>query len=279
VLAATKIKLTWNAGTNARSYNLKRSLSAAGPYDTIAARTTKFEYPDEHLTPATTYYYVVTSLNSAGESDTSRVLALRTKDLVAPTVVLNPHVASGDATLAVTWDFQYDAVYDVFRSNAENGMYDTIATNVDAIRYEDKTTVNGTTYYYKVVAHNGAGRSPETPVLSGKPVAGRQLYISFNESTGVFAEDTWGGYHGTLAAAAARDTGITSARHGKRHARFGSRGRSSRVVASSLAGARSAMACVNGKMKLARYSRLTKTGTSKQRSCVSPNARIPCTCL
>jgi fibronectin type 3 domain-containing protein len=210
VLAATKIKLTWNAGTNARSYNLKRSVSASGPYDTIAARTTKFEHLDENLTPATTYYYVVTSLNSAGESDTSRVLELRTKDLVAPTAVQNPHVASGDSKLAVTWNFQYDAVYDVFRSDAENEIYDTIAINVDAVRYEDKTTVNGTTYYYKVVAHNGAGRSPETPVLLGKPVAGRHLYISFNESTGAFAEDTWGGYHGTLAAAATRDTGYTA---------------------------------------------------------------------
>ncbi len=210
VLAATKIRLTWNAGTNARSYNLKRALSASGPFDTIAARTTKFEYLDENLTPATTYYYVITSLNSAGESDTSTVLQLRTKDLVAPVAVQNPHVASGDSKLTVTWDFQYDAVYDVFRSDAENGIYDTIATNVDAVRYEDKTTANGTTYYYKTVAHNGAGRSPETAVLSGKPVAGRHLYVSFNESTGAFAEDTWGGYHGTLAAAAARDTGYTA---------------------------------------------------------------------
>jgi hypothetical protein len=153
---------------------------------------------------------VITSLNSAGESDTSRILELRTKDLVAPIAVLNPHVASGDAKLTVTWDFQYDAVYDVLRSNSENGIYDTIATNVDAVRYEDKTAANGTTYYYKVVAHNGAGRSPETAVLWGKPAAGRHVYISFNESTGAFAQDTWGGYHGTLAATAARDTGYTA---------------------------------------------------------------------
>ena len=210
VLAATKIKLSWNAGTNARSYNLKRSLSASGPFDTVSARTTKLEYLDENLTPATTYYYVVTSLNTAGESDTSTVLALRTKDLVAPSAVQNPHIASGDSKITLTWDFIYDAVYDVLRSGTETGSYDTIAANVDAVRYADTTAVNGTTYYYKVVAHNGAGRSPETAVLRGKPAPGRHLYISFNETTGAFAEDTWGGYHGTLAATATRDTGYTA---------------------------------------------------------------------
>ncbi|THU34192.1 T9SS type A sorting domain-containing protein [Niastella caeni] len=211
VLAATKIKLNWNAAANARSYNLKRSLNASGPFDTIISpRTTKMEYLDENLTPATNYYYVVTSLNSAGESVNSTVLELRTKDLVAPAGVQNPHIASGDAKITVTWDFIYDAVYDILRAESENGIYDTIAANVDAVRYVDTTVVNGATYYYKVVAHNGAGRSPETAVLPGKPVAGRHLYVSFNESTGSFAEDSWGGYHGTLAAAAVRDSGYTA---------------------------------------------------------------------
>jgi hypothetical protein len=210
VLASSKIKLKWNAAANARSYNLKRSLSASGPFDTVSARTTTLEFLDENLTPSTTYYYVVTSLNSAGESANSTVLELRTKDLVAPSGVQNPRIASGDAKITLTWDFIYDAVYDVLRSETENGVYDTIASGVDSVRYEDKTTANGKTYYYKLVAHNPAGSSPETQVLKGKPVLGRHVYVSFNETTGTFAEDVWGGYHGTLAATAAHGTGYTA---------------------------------------------------------------------
>ena len=210
VLAATKIKLKWTAGTNARSYNLKRSLNANGPFDTVAARVTQLEYLDENLTPGTTYYYVVTSLNSAGESANSTVLELRTKDLVAPTGVQNPHIASGDSKITLTWDFMYDAVYDIFRSETENGIYDTIASSVDSVRYDDSAAINGKPYYYKLVAHNPAGRSPETQVLPGKPVLGRHAYVSFNETTGTFAEDIWGGYHGTLAATAAHGVGYTA---------------------------------------------------------------------
>src|SRR5437763_17199535 len=127
------------------------------------------QYQDTALSPATTYYYVVTSLNTAGESLASSVLQLSTKDLVAPALVLNPHVASGDTKAILTWNFQYDAKYDLYRSETADGIYDTIATNFNAIRYEDTGKENDKTYYYKIVAQNAAGRSPETPVLSATP--------------------------------------------------------------------------------------------------------------
>lgn len=210
VLSATQDSIQWNAGANARSYNLKRSLNASGPFATIVSRTTQLQYRDTALSPATTYYYVVTSLNSAGESANSTVLQLTTNTLVAPASVLNPNAASGDNQVALTWDFRYDAKYEISRSLSASGTYAIIATNINAVRYEDKTASNGTTYYYKVVAYNDAGRSPETSVLSGTPVDGQHLYISFNETSGTFARDTWGGYHGTLAATATHDTGYSA---------------------------------------------------------------------
>ncbi len=206
-LSASINKITWNAGANARSYNLKRGTSSSGPFATILARTTLLEYQDENLTPSTNYYYVVTSLNSAGESANSTVLLLRTKDLVAPAAVQNPHIASGDTKIALTWDFIYDAKYEISRSATQTGTYSVIATDVDAVRYEDINRVNGTTYYYKIVAYNAAGRSPETSVLAGTPVLGQQLYISFDESTGTFAQDLWGGYNGTLGSTVIHNTG------------------------------------------------------------------------
>jgi fibronectin type 3 domain-containing protein len=206
VLSATQDSVKWNAGANARSYNLKRSLSASGPFTTIASRITQLQYMDTALSPSTTYYYVISALNSAGESANSTVLQLTTNALVTPASVLNPNAASGDNQIALTWDFQYDAKYEIARATSVNGTYSIIASNVNGIRYEDKTASNGTTYYYKVVAYNNAGRSPEA-ALSGTPVAGQHLYISFDETTGTFARDAWGGYHGALAATAAHATG------------------------------------------------------------------------
>ena len=208
-LSSSMDSVKWNAGSNARSYNLKRSLSATGPFETVAARITQLSFEDKNLQPSTTYYYVVTSLNSAGESENSTVLEIRTKDLVAPTAVVNPHSAGGDGKVILTWDFQYDAKYDISRASTANGSYETIATDIDSTRFEDERT-NGTTWYYKVVAQNAAGRSPETSALSAKPMLGRHAFISFNENTGTFAQDVWGGYQGTLAETATWSAGKTN---------------------------------------------------------------------
>lgn len=210
VLSAMEDSLQWNAGSNARSYNLKRSLSAGGPFTTIASRSTQLKFMDTALSPATTYYYVVTSLNSAGESANSTVLQLTTNTLVAPALVLNPNAASGDNQVALTWDFQYDAKYEISRSSSANGTYTVIATNINTSRYEDKNTTNGTTYYYKIVAYNNAGRSAETAALPGTPVPGQHLYISFDETSGTFAHDAWGGYHGALAVTATHTAGFSA---------------------------------------------------------------------
>ncbi|WP_114778444.1 LamG-like jellyroll fold domain-containing protein [Botryobacter ruber] len=124
-----------------------------------------------------------------------------------PTGVENPRVASGDAKVTLTWDFMYGMKYDILRADSENGTYTTIATNIDAVRYVDANRENNSTYFYKIVAHNNAGRSPETSALAGTPKQGQHLYLSFSETTGTVAEDIWGGYHGSLATAASREAG------------------------------------------------------------------------
>jgi hypothetical protein len=165
------------------------------------------QFQDTTLTPGTTYYYTITALNSAGESASSTVLQLTTKDLVTPEGVKNPRIASGDSKVILTWDFQYDAKYDILRSETKEGTYETIATDINGVRYEDAGRTNDKTYYYKVVAQNAAGHSPETAVLTATPEYGQQVRLSFNENTGTFAEDVWGGYHSTLAATAGWNEG------------------------------------------------------------------------
>lgn len=197
-LSSSITHLVWNSSTTARSYNLKRSTSATGPFTIILERTHDLEYEDTGLSPNTNYYYVVTSLNSAGESTNSTVLQLTTNALVTPAGVVNPHIASGDTKIILTWDFIYDAEYTILRSSSESGPFTAIATGVNTIRYENTGLTNGTTYYYKVVPYNSAGSGPETAVMSGTPILGQHLHVAFSEDTGTFVEDTWGGYNGTI---------------------------------------------------------------------------------
>ena len=74
-LAATpgkkKISLTWNAAPGANSYNVKRSTTNGGPYSTIATNVSSTSYSNGGLVTGRTYYYVVSAVNTGGESTNS----------------------------------------------------------------------------------------------------------------------------------------------------------------------------------------------------------------
>lgn len=66
----SQVELSWSAAFNATSYNVKRATTSDGPFTTIA-NPTGTSYTDAGLTDGTTYYYVVSSINGAGESANS----------------------------------------------------------------------------------------------------------------------------------------------------------------------------------------------------------------
>ncbi|MBN1514941.1 hypothetical protein JXA32_00075 [Candidatus Sumerlaeota bacterium] len=68
--------LNWDAGNAADSYNVKRAIVSGGPYTTIASDLTIRTYPDTGLTNGVTYYYVVSSNNTQGESGDSAEVAI-----------------------------------------------------------------------------------------------------------------------------------------------------------------------------------------------------------
>ena len=66
----TQVVLNWSASGGATSYNVKSSTTNGGPYTTIASPTTT-SYTNTGLSLGTTYYYVVSAVNAAGESTNS----------------------------------------------------------------------------------------------------------------------------------------------------------------------------------------------------------------
>lgn len=85
-----QVNLSWNVSAGATSYHVKRSTTSGGPYTQVAAPTTTSD-TDTGLTNGTTYYYVVSALNAAGESaNSSEVSAKPATAAVNVTITVNP---------------------------------------------------------------------------------------------------------------------------------------------------------------------------------------------
>ena len=67
----SQINLTWNALTNATSYNVKRSTTNGGSYTLIASGVTATNYPDAGLAGGTVFYYIISAVVSGSETPNS----------------------------------------------------------------------------------------------------------------------------------------------------------------------------------------------------------------
>ena len=65
-----QIALSWNPSSGATSYNVKRATVSGGPYTTLGTASSA-GYTDTTGTIGVTYYYIVTAVNSVGESANS----------------------------------------------------------------------------------------------------------------------------------------------------------------------------------------------------------------
>ena len=168
-----QVGLSWSASSGATSYNVKRSTTSGGPYTTIASPTTT-SYTDTGVTNGTTYYYVVSAVNTAGESaNSSQVSATPQAVPPAPT---NLVATAGNAQVGLSWSASSGATsYNVKRATTNGGPYTKIASPTTT-SYTDTGVTNGTTYYYVVSAVNTAGESANSSQVSATPTANAIVY-------------------------------------------------------------------------------------------------------
>jgi fibronectin type 3 domain-containing protein len=159
---ANQATITWAAVSGAASYNVYWSITSGVTKTSgtkIAGATSP--YVQNALAAGTTYYYIVTAVNSVGESSASTQVSASTN--VAPPALPAAPIgvtASGGAnqvTLgwsavsgATSYNIYYATVTGVTKTN---GAKITNATSP----YLQTGLVAGTTYYYIVTAVNGSG--------------------------------------------------------------------------------------------------------------------------
>jgi fibronectin type 3 domain-containing protein len=172
-LAATagnaQVSLNWNASTGATSYQVKRS-TASGSETQISAPTSN-SFTDTDLTNGTKYFYVVSAVNSGGESaNSSEVNATPTAPASPPATPTGLQATAGNAQVSLSWNASTGATsYNVKRSTANGGPFSATLASPAVTNYIDTTVTNGTTYYYVVSAVNASGESANSAQASATP--------------------------------------------------------------------------------------------------------------
>ncbi len=162
-----QVGLSWTASSGATSYNVKRSTTTGGPYTTVGSPTTG-SYTDTGLTNGTTYYYVVSAVNGAGESGNSTQTSATPQPAI-PVVPANVVATAGNGQVGLSWTASSGATsYNVKRSTTNGGPYTTVGSPTTA-SYTDTGLTNGTTYYYVVSAVNAAGESGNSSQVNAAP--------------------------------------------------------------------------------------------------------------
>jgi hypothetical protein len=166
-----QVSLAWNASKGATSYRVKRSTTHGGPYSQIA-KPTAAAYADSGLTNGTTYYYVVSAVNSAGASaNSSEVSATPSPGATAPPAPTGLTAAAGNQQVILNWHASKGATsYHVKRAATNDGPYTQVAAT-SSTSDTDTGLTDGTTYYYVVSALNSAGESANSAPVSATPTS------------------------------------------------------------------------------------------------------------
>jgi hypothetical protein len=142
----------------------------------------------------------ITQLNDisfAGDSFTLNVpnqsvqiFVLSPAGSTAPATPTGLGASGGDAQAVLTWNAATGATsYSIYRSTVSGGQGAPIQTGVTGTSFTDVGLTNGTTYYYKVSAVNGAGESAlssEASALPQEPAA-FSVFVNFTKATGEVA--------------------------------------------------------------------------------------------
>ena len=157
VSGATSYNIYWSTTTGVTTANGTKIAGAATPYTLTG------------LSNGTTYYFVVTAINSKGES------AVSTEASCTPIqpVPTGASAAAGNGQVTVAWPAVTGATsYNIYWSTT-TGVTTANGTKIAgaATPYTLTGLTNGTTYYFVVTEVNGNGESTASTEVSATPTA------------------------------------------------------------------------------------------------------------
>jgi lysophospholipase L1-like esterase/fibronectin type 3 domain-containing protein len=170
-----QVVLGWTAVPGAASYNVQRAAVSGGPYAVVATQVGHVAYTDTSLTNGATYYYVVSTVNSLGESPNSREVAGTPASPVASASAQN--LPAEGAAMA-------------FDGSTTTKWFNANAGNVGWLQYYFGGVTKVVVGYTLTSANDVPGRDPENWQFQGSPDG--SIWTTLDTRTGeAFSNRGW----------------------------------------------------------------------------------------
>lgn len=170
-----QVTVSWNGVSGATSYNIYWA-TTSGVTPATGAKIANVTSPYIHTgrTAGTTYYYVVTAVNSVGESTPSaQVSATATAAQTVPAAPIGVSAVGGANQVTITWAAVSGATsYNIYWSTTAGVTPATgtlIANATSPYVHTGRTAA--TTYYYVITAVNAVGASAPSAQVSATTAA------------------------------------------------------------------------------------------------------------
>ena len=163
-----QVRLTWTVQEGV-TYNLFHSISAgldAGSDAKVSNASSPHTFTG--LTNNTTYYYILTAVNSAGSSEPTEEISAT--PLPPPPAPQGFMAEAFKGQVRLTWTSEEDVTYDLYHSTVA-GFSLASGTKISNISspYLHTGLTAGTTYHYRLRAVNTSGPSEPTDEISATP--------------------------------------------------------------------------------------------------------------
>lgn len=164
-----QVSLTWSAVAGADTYRVHRSTVSGGPYSNLASGLTSSSHVDGTVSNGTTYFYVVSAVNPAGEGPDSGQVSATPQAPTLPPAPTGLTATAGKRKVTLSWSAVPGATsYTVKRSLTSGGPY-TSVTTIAGTSYTNIGLTSGVTYHYVVAASNALGMGPNSAQVSSTP--------------------------------------------------------------------------------------------------------------
>ena len=165
-----QVTLQWKTVIGASSYNVYWS-ETSGVSPATGKKITEVlnSHIHKNLTNGGTYYYVITAINTFGESGKSNEIAITLND--SPSAPAGVAAMSGDRQVLISWNPAEKATaYNIYWSGeAGIGLNNRSKIGNATSPYIHAGLSNGSTYYYVVTAVNADGESNASSEASAIP--------------------------------------------------------------------------------------------------------------